>query len=858
MACSLDEPGKEFKNRFIKLKQEYTTMILINLKQAVRNLLRNKVYTFINLTGLAVSSAFVILVVLYIYHAFQMDMFSSATKNIHRIEMTDLFNASQQQKPKGIFNQLAADANYRFQTATPLILADDLKKNFTEVTDVTRFNKGWNPIIRVNNQSFREDGSKIARVDRNFFSFMDLPLMQGNKVTPFDSKNSVVITERAAKKYFGTANPVGQIISIKEIEEQLFTVTAIAENFPHNSSLQFDVMWLNEADERYEQQIISGTNSMSHTTLFKLKPGTDEAAFQNRLNSFGKVYFKDFVKDMQSFSEQARGLSFQLQSRPFRKCHFNASDWPYFTDVKSIYQLLLLALIALGIAALNYVLLSLSRVVSRSQEAGIRKTMGAGWKQIVRLFLTETNLLVLLSLLLGFILAVATLPVFNKFTNTIIKPQELFNWNMAAMLVLLCLLLTFIAGIYPALKMAGISPLNMLRKYSTYKISPGLSGVFVTIQYTSCMVLIVFAIVIAQQMKRLYNKDLGFDKEQVLLLQNPFRFDFNQTVSLREQLRNYAASQPAITDFSATGSRYGFADNMNGHVIDGKREYVLEMSVDYDYFSFNRIPLIKGRAFSPEYKIDTIRQSFPAEALDSTSSRTMMNIVVNETLYNMLGKPVLGEINRPMGSIIVGVCKDYYTMGANRKIDPMYHVCRPKNAGYFLVRVGKDQSMAAVLDKLKLQWDKMTGNQPFTYYFMDEDVKKVYEYFQRWMNIISSASWLAIIIACLGLFGLSAVTAVNRTREVGIRKVLGAGIAQLFFTLNKSTFLIVLLSFVLAVPVALYISNDWLEVFADRISLHWSIFAVSGFIGILCAVAAVSFHTVKAATSNPVKSLRTE
>jgi putative ABC transport system permease protein len=833
-------------------------MAFINLKQSIRNLSRNKVYTFINITGLAVSSAFVILVGLYVHHAFQMDTFSNETGDIHRIEMTDLFNASQQQKPKGIFNQLAADANYRFQTATPLILAGDLKKNFTEVTDVTRFNKGWNPIIRVNNQSFREDGSKIARVDRNFFSFMDLPLMQGNKVNPFGSKNSVVITERAAKKYFGTANPVGQIISIKEIEEQLFTVTAIAENFPHNSSLQFDVMWLNEADERYEQQINSGANSMSHTTLFKLKPGTDEAAFQNRLNSFGKVYFKDFVKDMQSFSEQAREVNFRVQSRSFRECHFNASDWPYFTDVKSIYQLLLLAFIALGIAALNYILLSLSRVVARSQEAGIRKTMGAGWKQIVRLYLTETHLLVSLSLLMGFVLAIVALPFFNKLTNATIQTNELFSLNIILVILLLSILLTFIAGIYPALKMAGVSAMSMLRKNSTYKISPALSKVFVTVQYTACIVLIVFAMVIALQMKRLYNKDLGFDKEQVLLLQNPFRFDNTKTLSLREQLKNYVASQPALTGFSATDARYGTASNMNGHVINGEQVYALQMSVDYDFFSFNKISIIKGRAFSPDFAIDTIRQNFQSDKLDSISSRTMMNIVVNETLYNKLGKPTLGEINRSMGSIIIGVCKDYYQMGANKTIDPMYHVCRPKNAAYFLLRVGKNQNMASVMEKLKPEWDKITGNQPFTYYFMDEDVKKVYEYFQRWMKIINSSSWLAIIIACLGLFGLSAVTAVNRTKEVGIRKVLGAGIAQLFFALNKSTFLIVLLSFVLAAPIAVYISNDWLESFADRTPLHWSIFALSGVIGILCAAVAVSFHTLKVATSNPVKSLRTE
>jgi putative ABC transport system permease protein len=833
-------------------------MAFINLKQSIRNLSRNKIYTVINVTGLGISSAFIILVALYVHHALQMDKYSAKTKNIYRTETTDLFNLTVNDPPKGFFNRLAKSSMERYQVASPLILAGDLKKNFTEIKEVTRFQKAWNPVVRVNNQSFKEDGGKVATVDANFFSFLDLPLTQGNAGKPFENKNSAVITERAAKKYFGATNPVGQTISIKEVKDQLYTISAIAKDFPVNSSIQFEVMTLNEAQPRYEQQMSNGTNSMSHTTLFEVKPGTNVNALSKRLAAFGKVYFKDFVKDMQTFSEQARGVNFQLRTRPFRECHFNASDWPYFTDIKSVYQLLLLALVALGIACLNYVLLSLSRVVARSQEAGIRKTLGGSWKNIIRLFLTETQLLVSLSLLLGFVFAFAALPFFNSLTNVTILHTELFDFNVLLIVVVLSIALTLIAGIYPALKMAGISPLNMLRKYSTCKINPALSKVFITLQYTACIVLIVFAIVIAQQMAHIYNKDLGFDKEQTLLLQNPFRFDDEKTVSLREQLKNYVTAQPSFTNFSGTGSRYGYADNMNGFVINGKREYAIEMSVDYDYFSFHKIPIVKGRALSPDFKIDTSRQNFPAEALDSMSSRTMSNIVVNETLYNLLGKPPLDEINRSMGSIIVGVCKDYYIMGVNRKIDPAYHVCRPKFIGYFLVKIGMEQNIANLLDKLKPEWDKMTGNQPFSFYFMDEDVMKQYESYVRWMKVITSASWLAIFIACLGLFGLSAVTAANKTKEVGIRKVLGADIAQLFYSLNKGTMLMIALSITIAVPIATYISNQWLQDFASRIKLHWSIFVVAGGIGLICAIAAVSFHTVKAAIANPVKSLRTE
>lgn len=830
----------------------------INLKQAFRNLQRNKIYTVVNLAGLGIATAFIILVSLFIHHALQIDRYSTRTKNIHRIELTDLFNVSTSKPQTGFFDRLAQSATERYQVATPLILAQELKKTFPEIKDVTRFQKSWSPVVRVNNQSFKEEGKNVAQVDGNFFSFLDLSLVQGNRAKPFATKNSVVITERAAKKYFGNANPVGQVLSIKEFQEQQFTVSAVAKDFPAESSLQFDILTLNEAAPRYESQMASGTNSMSVITLIELMPEANLAAFEKKVNDFGTTFFKDHVRDMQTFSEQAREGNFRVQTRPLRECYFNVSDWPYFTDVKSIYQLLLLALIALGIGCLNYVLLSLSRVAARSQEAGIRKTLGAGWKEMVRLFLTETALLVSLSLLLGFIIAIIALPYFNSLTGVALHTRELFHPDIFLLLIALTLLLTLSAGLYPALKMAGIRPLNMLRKFSTYKISPRLSKVFITLQYTACLVLIVFAAVIAKQMHHIYTKDLGFDKEQVVLLQNPFRFDNDKTLELRGRLYNYAASQPSFAAYSATGARYGFADNMNGHIIDGKREYVTEMFVDYDYFGFNKIPIVKGRAFSPQFKIDTSRQNFPQEALDSTSSRTMSNIVVNETLYNLLGQPPLGEINRAMGSIIVGVCRDYYYMGVNKKIDPAYHVCRPAFAGFFLLKVTQGQSMVAALEKLKPEWDKMTANQPFSFTIMDEDVRKVYDSYQRWTKVISSAAWLAIFIACLGLFGLSAVTAVNKTKEVGIRKVLGASLGQLFYSLNKGTLLMVLLSIGIAIPIAITISNNWLQDFASRIELHWSLFLFAGLVGVVCALAAVSFHTLRAANANPVDRLRSE
>jgi putative ABC transport system permease protein len=526
--------------------------------------------------------------------------------------------------------------------------------------------------------------------------------------------------------------------------------------------------------------------------------------------------------------------------------------------LKSLYQLIFLALIALGIACLNYVLLSLSRVAARSHEAGVRKTVGAGWRHMISMFLTETFVLVLFSIAAGFTLAVIALPYFNELANVSISTAEVLNWKFAFIAIGLAAFLTIVAGIYPAIKMAGISPLSVLSKFGTYKLNPSLSKIFIALQYTACIILIVFSIVIARQLRFVNNKDLGFDKEQVLIINNPFWGDKEKTTSLREQLHQYAALQPAIA--SVTGSTFRFAKgfNMNGHFINGNHEMITEMTVDYDYFEFNKIPFVAGRPFSKELTTDTARLSIPKEKTDSLSSQRKANLVINETLYKMLGKPQVGEVSKPLGGVIIGVCKDYFFMGLQQKIGPVYHICSPKRIGYFWFKIGRNQDVASVVGKLRSKFSQLTNGEDFTYSFMDEDVKVLYESHVRWLKVISAASLLAIFIACLGLFGLSAIIAVNRTKEIGIRKILGANVLQLFYTLNRQTLVILLLSVVIALPVAVYVSNSWLQNFAYRINLEWSIFVIAALIGFVCSAVAVSYHTLRAAKSNPVDSLRTE
>ena len=623
--------------------------------------------------------------------------------------------------------------------------------------------------------------------------------------------------------------------------------------------MQFDVLFCLQGQTDYQERLEQGINQSSFLTLIQLQEGTNIVSFKKKLAAFGEVYLKDWVESGKKFHPEFKDIKINLSIRPFSDSHFNSSSpWFYFTDLKSLYQLIFLALIALSIACLNYLLLSLSRVAIRSHEAGVRKTVGARSRHIITLFLTETWVLVILSIIIGFILAIIALPYFDELAKVTITSSELVNKQFLGIAIIFTLFLTLIAGIYPAIKMAGIKPLSVLNRFGTYKLNPALSKIFITLQYTACIVLIVFSIVISQQIKFVSNKNLGFNKEQTLVVLNPYWGNREKTKSLREQLLQYAASQPAIEGITGSNYRFGKGTNRNGHNINGNKELISDINVDYDYFELNKIPILKGRSFSRQFLNDTSRIEIPKAMLDTLSSQTKSNLVVNETLYNKLGHPPLNEFNRSLGGFIIGVCEDYFYQGLQQKIGPAYHRCRPYGIGYFWFKIGKRQNIANVINQLKASFTKLTNGEDFSYSFIDDDVKVVNESHERWLKVISIASWMAIFIACLGLFGLSAIVAVNRTKEIGIRKVLGASVFQLFYILNKQSLVIVLLSITIAVPVASYISGSWLQNFAYRIDLDWTFFAIAAIIGFVCAVIAVSYHTLKAAQSNPIISLKAE
>ncbi len=824
-------------------------------KIAWRNILHQKLYSSINIIGLGIASAFCILFYGYFQNERSFDNFHKNENQLYRLEFNNVFDFGKTEK-HSFFSPFLKNSEQRNLIQTPPVLSVELENNFPEIERAIRIQPGYDVTIRVNNRSFKEKNNS-AFVDNDFFQVFNFPLIEGIPETALEGNNNIVISQRAAIKYFGSANVVGKTLSVKTEQSKLYTVSAVAKNFPTNSSFQFDFIMPRTSQPGYSEEMDRDWHSFSDLLVLQLRKTTNVQSFNKSLTVFCRRHFDAFSESIAPPGTPAEKSNLNVILRRFADAHYNASDgWGHYTDLENIYQLTTLALVILLIACLNYIFLTLTGTVSRSHEVGIRKTIGAQRKQIVAQFYIETQLLAFIAVIVGLSIAIVGLPLFNQLTGAELQWQLLSIGHVVVFLIVLALTLGLLAGIYPALVMSGLKPLNILRKFSTYKLNPNFSRFLVAIQFSVCIVLIISTLVIQQQMTFVNQRNLGFDKSNVITVENPFLFDTtNRSVLLKERLANFASSTASIEDFSCSFLGY---NNRNNFLINGQNIKIEAVEVDYNYFSFFHIPIIKGRSFDPLIAGDSAELHLKDDQHMQGASAVRSAIVVNETLYKMLGKPRLNEINPFMGGVIIGVCKDYYSDDLTNKISPLYHKVEAKFIPCFSFRIKAGQKIPDVVAKIRKNWNEMTNHEPFSFTFLDETLAKNYDAYLRWMQTVTVASILAILIACLGLFGLSGLTTVSRIKEIGIRKVLGASVTDLFLLLNKNTLFIAIISFAIAIPVASYLGNQWLQNFAYRIHADWKLFVLGGFISAATAFVAVSYHTIKTARANPVESLRTE
>jgi len=812
-------------------------------KIAWRNIVKNKTFSIINITGLSVSVAFCLLLFFYIRYEQSYDSFHVKKDHLFRMEMSNIFPSADTAKKKSILSFLTKNDDVKNQLTFPLVIAANMQNTFPEVKSITRFKDEKDNIIKVNNEAYKEPHMLYA--DSNFFSNLSFHLLKGNPKTVLNSTGNIVISASLAKKYFGNKNPVGKTIQVIIDTTQTFIISGVAEDAPHNSSIQYSVVMPLLSYPGYQQNIDQGFNYMNHLYLVELADNVDYKKFEAKMNKWVAGYYtKPFVAEYGKYYTSYNFKNFRWYLRPLADAHYNASDgWGHYTDANKVYQLACLVIVILLIAALNYVLLGISNAASRSQEIGVRKVLGAKRFSVITQFWIETLLVTCIAVVTGFILMQLLLPLFNNVMDTQISFNDFSFLNVVAALILFALFLSVAAGYYPALLLSKMKPASVIKSFQTFKINPRLSKIMVVVQYTSCVVLMIAAMVINRQMQFINNKDLGFDKDQVLMVTNP-KWDPDYTKQLTGRLQVFAQSKPGVQEFSAMSGGLDGSYNTNGFMLNGMQQWRKQISVYYNYFDMLGIKFLQGRPFSKAFPSDTSREKRP--------------IVVNETLFKMLGKNAkVGVYNEPLGGTIIGVVKDYNFETLSKKIEPEEHRLATRYLGTFMFKV-KAGNMQNVIASLQKQWKQISDNYPFEYTFLDQSIAKMYDVDMHWQKIIQASCFFAIFIACLGLFGLSAINAINRTKEIGIRKILGATVKDIVATLSSNFIAMIAISVVISVPIAYWIMNKWLGDYAYRINIKWWTFAITGLVALLIAFMTVSFQAIKAAVANPVKSLRTE
>ncbi len=784
------------------------------------------------------SVAFCLLLFFYIRKEQSYDNFSENKDRLFRFETTNVWGSADSKKGSHLFSFLTKDNDIDNSLETPLIIGRDIKQNFPEVKSFTRFKDVDNGFVKIDKQVYKVN--HILYAEDNFFKNFSFRIIRGNPQALKISVKNVVVSENIAKKYFGNAEAIGKTIILFDDSAQLFTVAAIVANAPDNSSIQFDIVLPLQADPGYEINIKERFNHSAHLLFLELNEGVSTAAFSNKLNNWSKTYF---IPEEKKYFKDFDFTKYRWYLRPLADCHYNVSEgWGHYTDAKNIYQLACLVIIILLIASLNYVLLVISNAAARSQEVGVRKVMGANRRSIIMQFWVETQIIVLISVMIGLVLTVVLLPLFNSIIGSDLRANDITWKDIIPGVLFLCFVLGVLAGYYPALVISRMKPVTILKSFRTFKINPNFSKILVVLQYTSSVVLMMSAFIINRQMHYINNKDLGFNKEQVFMISNP-TWDRKFTRQIREQLQNFSKTKPYIAGFSGMSGNLQGANNTNGFILNGEQKWRKQISVDYDYFEMLGIKFLQGRPFSRLISSDTSKKLHP--------------IIVNETLFNMLGdKASLGVYCEPLRGTIIGVVKDYHFESLSNKIEPEEHELTKGFEMLFMFKI-KSGHIPDAVSALAEKWKTMT-NYPLEYSFLDETISKMYESDMRWQKTIQASCFFAIFIACMGLFGLSAINAINRTKEIGIRKVLGASVKDIAATLSSGFVVIIAIAILVATPLTYWIMSRWLEDFAYRIDIKWWMFAAAGTIAFIIALATTSFQTLRAAVVNPVDSLRTE
>ena len=812
-----------------------------NLKIAIRNLLRQKIYSFINVMGLAVGVASCLLIVLFIRHEFSYDKFFQDEDRIYRMVL-------ERKYPN----------HSTFYAIIPASYEDVANRDLPEVEASTQAFRFTNVTLSFTNEQeelIQFDEEMVLVVDSSFFDVFSFSFSKGNRERALHGANEIVITEELAKRYFGEADPVNKTIRGPGPQGE-FKVVGVIADIPENSHFKFSALLSASTFPFTRQENFVG---FSNYTYFKLQPGTDTKAFEEKFAALVDTYAaaqieRELGKSWEDYKREGNGYRYYLQ--PLSSIHLDPvyleAQMKASGNINSVYVMIAVAALILIIACINFMNLSTARSAERSREVGVRKVMGSLRPQLMTQFLTEAFVLSAI----GVLLAIGLMSSFLPFFNNLIGKELSFSFDPSSIgaLVVLTAIVGLLAGLYPAFVLSSFNPVVVMKgKFTGSRQGRWIRNGLVVFQFWISIVLIIGTWVIGDQMKFMREKSLGFDKEQVLVVERGFTLDPQQGKTLVEEIRRLPEVQAAAGAFAIPGRE----DNFFGIQFqpEGSSEILTtkSMVVSDGLMETLGLELLEGRLFSEDVN-------------DSLS------VILNETAVKTMGlnDPIgrkLVDMQQQQDEIVavpfrvIGVVKDFNFNSLRDQVTPLVIQSNELfNGGnqYFVARI-KPNQLTAAIQSVESKWKELVPQQPFKYLFLDESLNQLYTAEQRTGRLFAVFSALAIFVACIGLFALSAYITTLRIKEIGVRKVLGASVSSIVILLSKDFTKMVALAFVLAVPVAWYVMEHWwLQNFAYRIQMGVWIFGGAGVVAILIAWLTVSYQSIKAASSDPVKSLRYE
>lgn len=804
------------------------------VKIALRNLWRSKGYAAINVAGLA--TAFCICVFLFLT-AYLHLTYDSFHQDGDRIFQTYLF-ANDPDKPTK-------------SGSMPLPLTPALKADYPELEAATRVLVGRKSLVEVNGKYYDK---LINFTDADFLTVFSFPLRTGNRDVALRELSSVVISENMARDVFGTANPIGKRLRIgTDGNQKDYIVTGLIADAPNNSSIRYDALVRIENAPNY-QTSKAEWGDLSHAVFVKLPPQISQAAFEGRLKPFAKKYFPKSIEELnkKKAKPDQRGDLFAVRLQKLADVHFNRDvSGNRGTPIAVVYVLLGMGFFILLIACINFTNLSIARSFRRAREIGVRKSLGALKSGLFAQIWSESVLLCFIGFLVGSVLAYLLLPAFNAAFGAKLNLVDALQPGFIALIVSLFLLVTLVAGGYPAWRMATFDTVAVLKGKVDLKRPGVLRNSLIVTQFTMSCLLTCCTVIAFQQVDHLRNSPLGFDKEQVISIPVGNHINSRQVL---QRLRNRLASDPAVLAVTGTSVNLGkgkdrvSSRSTSGFTYKGRDVSTDILLIDYDYLKTLNIKPIVGRDFDRAYSTDSVNR-----------------VIITQSMAKVIGEkdPVgklLGDDADTSGtkSQIIGVIPDFqlYSVADEKKPITM-HISNSEAINYIFVRVNP-QGLTTSMDKLEQVWKEVAPQSEFTGSFLDENVDAWYQDEAQLSQIFSLAAGIAVLLSCIGLFAIALLMIEQRTKEIGVRKVLGASVSGIVLLLSRDFIKLVLIALSVAVPLAWFGMQKWLDNYSYRIAISPWVFVGVGLSAILITLVSVSFQTIKAALMNPVKSLRSE